>query len=108
VTVTSLARVGFRAPAAGTELHLTRSMAAQQRFPARIVPDIWPGTERSRTEVARLLSRPPFTLENAGSELHHKHGIVMVLDWLEDQPGQTWQERWLASGIERAGAPGGR
>ncbi|WP_413106155.1 tyrosine-type recombinase/integrase [Streptomyces sp. Inha503] len=32
------------------------------------------------------------------------HGIVMVLDWLEDQPGQTWQERWQASGIEQTGA----
>lgn len=103
MTITSLARAGFCAPAAGLEPQLTRSMAAQQRFPARAVPGIWPGTERSRTEVARLLSRPPFTLENAGSELHHKHGIVMVLDWLEDQSGQTWQERWLASGIEQAG-----
>lgn len=104
MTVTSLARADSRAPATGTEPQLTRSMAAQQRFPARTVPDIWPGTERSRTDVARLLSRPPFTLENAGSELHHKRGIVMVLDWLEDQPGQTWQERWVASGIERAGS----
>lgn len=104
MTITSSARAGSCTAATGTEPQLTRTMAAQQRYPARTVPDIWPGTERSRTEVARLLSRPPFTLENAGSELHHKHGIVMVLDWLEDQPGQTWQERWQASGIEQAGA----
>lgn len=83
---------------------LTRSMSAQQRFPARTVPSIWPGTERTRAEAAKSLSRLPFTLENAASELHHKHGIVMVLDWLKDQPGQTWQERWQASGIEQAGA----
>ncbi|MET8126478.1 site-specific integrase [Streptomyces sp. NPDC005231] len=93
-----------RAPAPGVSPGRTRALAAQQRFPARTVPASWPGTERSRAEAARLLSRPPYTLEKAGSELHHKHGIVMVLDWLEEQPGQTWQERWQASGIEQAGA----
>ena len=30
--------------------------------------------------------------------------LTRLLDWLEDQPGQTWQERWLASGAEAAGA----
>ena len=28
----------------------------------------------------------------------------LLLDWLDDQPGQTWQERWLASGADAAGA----
>ncbi|MFI6645189.1 hypothetical protein [Streptomyces sp. NPDC050504] len=104
MTITSSPNASRRTPAAGLEPQLTRAMVARQRFPARSVPDNWPGTERSRAEAARLLSRPPYTLENAGSELHHKHGIVMVLDWLEDQPGQTWQEWWKASGIEQAGA----
>ncbi|WP_447035887.1 tyrosine-type recombinase/integrase [Streptomyces sp. DSM 118878] len=103
MTATLSARAD-RAPALGVSPGRTRALAAQQRFPARTVPESWPGTERSRVEAARLLSRPPYTLKNAASELHHKHGIVMVLDWLEDQPGQTWQERWQASGIEQAGA----
>jgi len=30
-----------------------------------------------------------------------------MLDWLEDQPGDTWQQRWLASRAETAG-PGWR
>ncbi|WP_188281393.1 site-specific integrase [Streptomyces sp. CBMA29] len=101
---TILSACADHAPVPGVSPGRNRAMAAQQRFPARTVPDSWPGTERSRAEAARLLSRPPYTLANAGSELHHKHGIVMVLDWLEDQPGQTWQERWQASGIEQAGA----
>ncbi|AGJ59514.1 MULTISPECIES: hypothetical protein [Streptomyces] len=29
--------------------------------------------------------------------------IDRLLDWLEDQPGRTWQERWVASGAEDAG-----
>lgn len=101
---TGLSADADRALALGVSPGRNRAMAAQKRFPARTVPDSWPGTERSRAEAARLLSRPPYTLKNAGSELHHKHGIVMVLDWLEDQPGQTWQERWQASGIEQAGS----
>ncbi|MBU3866915.1 site-specific integrase [Streptomyces sp. 4503] len=28
----------------------------------------------------------------------------MLLDWLADQPGATWQERWLASGVDDDGA----
>ena len=27
----------------------------------------------------------------------------MLLDWLDDQPGETWQQRWLASGADAAG-----
>jgi integrase len=33
----------------------------------------------------------------------HRRGLAMALDWLEDQPGTTWQQRWLASGSEAAG-----
>ncbi|MGV9964173.1 hypothetical protein ACWDU3_09630 [Streptomyces olivaceus] len=87
MTITSSPIASRRTLVAGLEPHLTRAMVARQRLPARGVPNNWPGTERSRTEAASLLSRPPCTLANAGSELHHKHGIVMVLDWLEDQPG---------------------
>jgi integrase len=32
-----------------------------------------------------------------------RRGLRMLVDWLEDQPGQNWQERWLASGAEAAG-----
>jgi integrase len=27
----------------------------------------------------------------------------VLLDWLEEQPGRTWQQRWLASGADPAG-----
>ena len=27
----------------------------------------------------------------------------MLLDWLEGQDGDSWQQRWLASGAEEAG-----
>ena len=30
-------------------------------------------------------------------------GLVAVVNWLEAQPGGSWQDRWLASGAETAG-----
>ena len=30
-------------------------------------------------------------------------GRRLLLDWLEDQDGDSWQQRWLASGAEQAG-----
>jgi integrase len=32
-----------------------------------------------------------------------RRGLTRLLDWLEQQPGQTWQDRWLASGAESSG-----
>ena len=39
------------------------------------------------------------------SRIHanHRRGLPVLLDWLEEQPGRTWQERWLASGADGAG-----
>ncbi len=31
-----------------------------------------------------------------------RRGLPLLLDWLEEQPGQTWQDRWLASGADDA------
>ena len=30
--------------------------------------------------------------------------LSWLLEWLEEQPGATWQERWVASGADAAGA----
>ncbi|WP_406300783.1 tyrosine-type recombinase/integrase (plasmid) [Embleya sp. NBC_00888] len=49
------------------------------------------------------MSRPPFLPGNT-QEAKYRLGMAMLLDWLEDQPGSTWQQRWLGSGIEQAGA----
>jgi integrase len=34
----------------------------------------------------------------------NRPGPGLLLDWLEEQPGTTWQERWLASGASAQGA----
>ena len=33
-----------------------------------------------------------------------RRGLEDLLDWLEDQDGDSWQQRWLASGAEAAGS----
>ena len=45
----------------------------------------------------------PFVLENASSQERRVRGAAWLLEWLTDQPGETWQERWLANGADAAG-----
>ena len=74
---------------------------ARDRFPAR--PDVtdWPGAALPRAEAQRQLAR---VLAGGGPASQHyaRVGPGALLDWLEDQPGATWQERWLASGTDQA------
>jgi hypothetical protein len=78
--------------------------AARARFPARPVPAVWPATEQSRGQVLEQLTGARFAALAAGSEKIRHRGLRLLLDWLEGQPGVTWQERWLASGADAAGA----
>ena len=78
--------------------------AARARFPARPAVAGWPATRAGRAEVWRRLTRPPFTLDNPASQGNRTRGLAVLLDWLESQPGASWQQRWLASGADAAGA----
>jgi len=70
------------------------------RFPPRLVPSSWPASRAGRHEVLARLLAPPFALANPLSQQTRRLGLVTVLNWLEAQPGRTWQQRWLASGAE--------
>ena len=76
---------------------------ARARYPARPAAGDWPDARASRHDVELRLSCDPFLPENPGMRSRHRRGLAMALDWLEDQPGTTWQQRWLASGAEAAG-----
>ncbi len=82
----------------------TAREAMRARFPPRPVPDGWPATLQPRDTAWERLTRPPFVLEDAKRQQRRVRGLALLLDWLAAQPGQTWQERWLASGADRAGA----
>ncbi len=69
-------------------------------FPPRPAASSWPGTEATRSEVlARVLSAP-FALDNRLSQQTRRLGVLAVLGWLRARPGDSWQQRWRASGAE--------
>jgi hypothetical protein len=52
--------------------------------------------------LERLLASP-FVLTNPSLQASRRTGLVKVLHWLEEHPGQSWQDRWIASGADAAG-----
>jgi hypothetical protein len=49
--------------------------------------------------LARALAAP-FTLDNTASQQSRRLGALAVLSWLATHPGESWQQRWQASGAE--------
>jgi integrase-like protein len=50
-----------------------------------------------------MLLAPPFRMESRGGQRQRSRCLGLILDWLQAQPGATWQERWTASGAEDCG-----
>ncbi len=73
------------------------------RFPPREVAQSWPATAFSRARVLELATSPLFKFATSRVETNRRLGLPLLLDWLEEQPGRTWQERWLASQADAAG-----
>jgi integrase len=71
-----------------------------EQFPPRPSLSSWPATRASRPQVLARLLAPPFTMDNQLSQSDRRLALIRVLTWLEAQPGDTWQHRWLASGAE--------
>ena len=76
--------------------------AARTRFPPRLAQQDWPVTRQTREQVLGQLAST--TADNAAAGQCSTGGIEALLDWLEDQEGGSWKERWLASGADAAGA----
>jgi hypothetical protein len=74
-----------------------------QRFPLRAPLPTWPATEQGRDELLARLLAPPFTVGDRSVWDRRRRGLVGVMNWLTGQPGNTWQQRWLASGADALG-----
>jgi len=70
------------------------------RFPPRPVASSWPVTQAPRTQVVTRLLAAPFALAHPLSQQTRRQGLLTVISWLQSQPGDTWQQRWLGSGAE--------
>jgi integrase len=95
-------RIGSTPPAAAGRTG-TRPETLRTRFPARRIHSSWPQTRLSRQAVLQRLGTAPFVVDTPAGEDNRGRGVRIVLDWLETQPGNSWQQRWLASGAERDG-----
>ncbi len=71
-----------------------------RRFPPRAAARSWPVTQASRSAVLGRVLAAPLALPNPGSQQTRRLGVLAVLNWLQSQPGEIWQDRWLASGAE--------
>jgi hypothetical protein len=60
-------------------------------------------TAQSTQQVTSMLLAPPFAADSADLQRDRRRGLTRVLGWLEQQPGQTWQDRWIASGADAEG-----
>src|ERR1019366_9470167 len=81
----------------------TRIQPGSGRDGPRAVPSRWWQTGQAREEVVQRLSDGPFLAGNPLTADSRHLRLGRMLDWLASQPGQTWQERWQASGAEQAG-----
>ena len=73
-----------------------------ERYPARPAEASWPATCQGRGQVMDLAGTASSALPESRVQASRRRGLPLLLDWLEGQPGQTWQDRWLASGADDA------
>lgn len=80
-----------------------RPRPTQDNFTGRTLAGSWAATERTRQEILEGLS----TMALVGTAPNHRSrrlvGTKLLLEWLADQPGCTWHERWRSTGAEAAG-----
>jgi hypothetical protein len=70
----------------------------------RPLPGTWWQTCQERHALAgRLLTAFTDPGAGRGRDQTRRRGLTKLLDWLQRQPGETWQDRWLASGADAAG-----
>ena len=75
-----------------------------RRFPPRPAQDGgWPATSHRRGYVLARLFAPPFTAGRDKLQSSRRIGLTKLVHWLEEQPGRTWQDRWVTSGADAAG-----
>lgn len=76
----------------------SEARALLEKFPPRPVPAGWPRTRQDRAAVEDRMATAPFRGDDSQARCHRKVSLQVVLDWLELYPGQSWQQRWDATG----------
>ena len=91
-------------PAMGTAQRMVPEQPPE--WEPRPLPGSWWQTCQEREALAgRLLTAFTGPVAGRGRDQTRRRGLTKLLDWLQCQPGETWQDRWLASGADAAGLP---
>jgi integrase len=72
-------------------------------FAPRPTAATWPETRLGRGEVVERLTSAPFAAGRADLQRKRVVGVELLVDWLSEQPGRTWQQRWLEVEADIAG-----
>lgn len=75
-----------------------RNSRLREQFPARASQRWWPQTAQSSEETLRHLTMAPFLPVANGTRAGRRRGVIKLLRWLSSRPGDTWQQRWMATG----------
>lgn len=88
-------------PANGTAQRTLPEPPSEWR--ARPLPDGWWQARQERQAMTTRLLATFTDTTTVKRDLTRRRGLIKLLDCLEQQPGDTWQDRWLASGADAAG-----
>ena len=89
-----------QAPAGTAAPARPRNSQLRRQFPPRAAREWWPATAQDQDEVLRRLTSPPFLPAVKATRAGRRRGTAKLLRWLSSFPGDTWQQRWEASGSE--------
>ncbi len=77
-----------------------RNKLLRARFLPRPVERWWRHTAQPPQATLQRLTAPPFVPAVKATRAGRRRGVAKLLGWLSSFPGDTWQQRWLASGAE--------
>ena len=80
-------------------MHAGEAAALRERFPARTVPERWAATGWDRDTVIAQLGAAPVAVGVPSNLRRRRAGLIRFLDWLEQHPGDSWQQRWATSEV---------
>ena len=75
-----------------------------RRYPPRAAEPSWRVTRQDGGLLLARMLELPFT--GRDQRVRRRRGLVSVIEWLAAHPGQTWQERWQATGADALGNAG--
>jgi hypothetical protein len=100
MSVKHMARTLPAVPNATPRQAHARNSQLRTQFPSRPVAARWSETTDTLEDTAQRLTCPPFRATSPATRAGRRLGVMSLLRWLSTFPGETWQQRWQASGVE--------